>query len=190
RVRARGPPHVPRSFGRRPGGASGRSAGRSDRRALPAVVVGAVVDLLHVGVDGVVAVDGRVPVRRIGQVASARAQVVGRGGGRVVDVVRVRHAVAVAVGRPGLPGRGQELHRTLLAVLGADDGGQSGAVGGDAVAAGGAVVGLGGADAREGGPGQVAAGVLDAGDELGAPVGDQGPLGDAEVGQAPGPGAE
>ena len=46
-----------------------------------------------------------------GEVVAVGAEVARGGGGRVVEVVRVGDAVAVAVGRPGLPGRRDELER-------------------------------------------------------------------------------
>jgi hypothetical protein len=58
----------------------------------------------------VVAEDRPVEFGAHGQVAAVGAQVVPGGERGVVDVVRVLVAVAVAVGAPGGPGGGDELH--------------------------------------------------------------------------------
>jgi len=58
----------------------------------------------------------RLQLDRIRQVCAASAQVQpGRDGG-VVDVVRVRHPIAVAVDAEAAPGGRNELHRTHRAV--------------------------------------------------------------------------
>ena len=143
----------------------------------------------------VVAEDRRAPAVVGAEVVGARAEVDRGAERRVVDVLRVAHAVTVGVHAHDRPGRGDELHRAdravvgrvvvVLAGVGVDDlGGAVGAVERDAVdagrgqavvvedvAVGATVVGLDAADRGDQLPGQVAALVGGVDDRLGALVG-------------------
>jgi hypothetical protein len=54
---------------------------------------------------------GRLQLGRIRQIGIAGAKVDSGGDGGVVDVIRVRHAVTVAIDAIAVPGGGDELHR-------------------------------------------------------------------------------
>ncbi|CAM5411154.1 hypothetical protein SBADM41S_07178 [Streptomyces badius] len=90
---------------------AGAGAGREDALAVGDRVAALAVELQpgqhgpQIGVGAVVAEDRPVQVGAAGQIARPGAQVVPGGERRVVDVVRVLAAVAVAVRAPGGPGR-------------------------------------------------------------------------------------
>src|SRR4051794_20023797 len=70
-----------------------------------------VEDLRAVRDGVVVAEEGGAGRRLVGEVAVPEAQVLRRGPGGVVDVVRVLHVVRVLVRGPTTPGTREELHR-------------------------------------------------------------------------------
>lgn len=99
-------------------------AGRESAGSVGDLVGAAVVvvepraDGTQIGVRVVVAQDRPVEIRGERQIAGAGAEVVPGGERRVVDVVGVLAAVAVAVLAPGRPGGRDELHRADGTVVG------------------------------------------------------------------------